>query len=55
MKLANLLMDRRINIDLKARNKDDAVKELLEMIRQEGIKTDFEEILTCIKEREEES
>jgi len=48
MKLANLLMDRRINIDLKARNKDDAVKELLEMIRQEGIKTDFEEILTGI-------
>lgn len=53
MKLANLLMDRRINIDLKARNKEDAVKELLEMIRQEGIKTDFDEILRCIEEREE--
>ena len=53
MKLANLLMERRIIIDLKARTKDEAVRELLELIRQEGIAIDFDAVLRSIREREE--
>ncbi len=53
MKLANLLMDRRINIDLQSETKEGAVTELLEMIRQEGIVVDFDTVLTSIREREE--
>jgi mannitol/fructose-specific phosphotransferase system IIA component (Ntr-type)/CBS domain-containing protein len=53
MKLANLLMDRRINIDLKARNKEQAVRELLEMLRQEEIRVDYNTVLASIREREE--
>lgn len=53
MKLANLLMERRINMDLQAKNKDDAVRELLEMIQAEGISVDVDTILTCVREREE--
>lgn len=53
MKLANLLMDRRIKVDLKASTKDEAVRELLVMIRSEGVQFDFEEVLASIREREE--
>ncbi|MDH4156833.1 MAG: CBS domain-containing protein [candidate division Zixibacteria bacterium] len=53
MKLANLLMDRRINIDLKATNKEQAVRELLEMLRQEEIPVDYDTVLASIREREE--
>ncbi len=53
MKLANLLMERRINIDLKARTKIEAVKELLEMIKREGVSFDYDEVIKCIWEREE--
>jgi mannitol/fructose-specific phosphotransferase system IIA component (Ntr-type)/CBS domain-containing protein len=53
MKLANLLMDRRINIDLKAANKEEAVRELLDMVRNEGIRFDYDLVLRCIREREE--
>ena len=53
MKLANLLMERRINMDLQGRTKDEAVRELLTMIGNEGIGFDVEEVLTCIREREE--
>jgi CBS domain-containing protein len=53
MKLANLLMERRISMDLKARNKDEAVQELLDMIAAEGITLDRNEILQSIREREE--
>ncbi len=53
MKLANLLMERRINMDLKGRTKDDAVRELLAMIGDEGISFDSDEVLRCIREREE--
>ena len=53
MKLANLLMDRRIDIDLKAKNKEQAVRELLEMLRQEEIPVDYETVLASIREREE--
>ena len=53
MKLANLLMDRRINIDLKAKNKEQAVRELLEMLRQEEIPVDYDTVLSSITEREE--
>jgi PTS system nitrogen regulatory IIA component len=53
MKLANLLMERRINMALKSRTKDDAVRELLEMIPSEGLNLDIETILQSIREREE--
>ncbi|MEA3297736.1 MAG: PTS sugar transporter subunit IIA, partial [candidate division Zixibacteria bacterium] len=53
MKLANLLMERRINIDLKSRTKDEAISELLDMLRQEGISLNYEAVLQSIREREE--
>lgn len=53
MKLANLLMERRINIDLKARTKDEAVQELLGLILAEGIDLDLDKINSSIREREE--
>lgn len=52
MKLANLLMERRINIDLQARTKEEAVHELLDMIKREGVRLDFEAIERSIWERE---
>ncbi|HWR83771.1 MAG TPA: CBS domain-containing protein [Candidatus Deferrimicrobium sp.] len=53
MKLANLLMERRINIDLKAGTKDVAVQELLDLIQREGVKLDYDGVLASIREREE--
>ncbi|MDD5426465.1 MAG: PTS sugar transporter subunit IIA [candidate division Zixibacteria bacterium] len=53
MKLANLLMDRRINLDLQARTKDEAVNELLDMIKEEGVVLDYDAVLSSIREREE--
>ncbi len=53
MKLANLLMERRINMDLRSRTKDDAIRELLGMVKDEGIKVDLDAILNSIREREE--
>lgn len=53
MKLANLLMERRINLDLAARTKDDAIREMIEMLKGEGMKLDFDAILESIREREE--
>ncbi|MBU0984055.1 MAG: PTS sugar transporter subunit IIA [candidate division Zixibacteria bacterium] len=53
MKLANLIMERRINTDLQARTKDDAVLEMLSMIRSEGVEVDCDAIVACIREREE--
>ena len=53
MKLANLLMERRINIDLKARTKDEAIHELLDMISAEGVKLDYNEVIQSIHERED--
>ncbi len=53
MKLANLLMERRINIDLQALTKEGAVHELLDMIKREGVRLDFEAVARSIWEREE--
>jgi CBS domain-containing protein len=53
VKLANLLMERRINIDLQARTKEEAVHELLDMIKREGVRLDFEAVERSIWEREE--
>ncbi len=53
MKLANLLMERRININLQAGTKEEAVHELLDMIKREGVRLDFEAIERSIWEREE--
>ena len=53
MKLANLLMERRIKTNLKARTKEEAVRELLDMIRLEGVKLNYESVLKSIWEREE--
>jgi mannitol/fructose-specific phosphotransferase system IIA component (Ntr-type)/CBS domain-containing protein len=46
-------MERRIKMDLTSRTKDEAVQELLTMIRDEGVDLDFETVLTSIREREE--
>lgn len=53
MKLANLLMEHRINLSLRSRSKGEAVVELLEMIRETGVQFDFVEVLRSIREREE--
>lgn len=53
MKLANLLMERRINLDLGSHTKDEAVCELLGMIKGEGVRLDFDAVLHSIREREE--
>ena len=53
MKLANLLMERRIAIDLRATTKAQAVLELLEMIRAEGVKMNYVDVMRSIEEREE--
>jgi len=53
VKLANLIMERRINLNLKSRDKEGAIQELLEMIRSEGINLDFEHVMESIREREE--
>lgn len=46
-------MERRINIDLQAHTKEEAVHELLNMIKREGVRLDFEAIERSIWEREE--
>ena len=53
MKLANLLMEDRINLDLKSRTKGAAVCELLGMLHDEGIDLDFDAIIDSVREREE--
>lgn len=53
MKLANLIMDRRTITDLKARTKDEAIRELLDLIVAEGISLDAGGILQTVREREE--
>ncbi len=53
MKLANLLMERRIIIDLKARSKEEAIIELLELIKNEGVNLNYDEVLQSVRSREE--
>jgi CBS domain-containing protein len=53
VKLANLLMDRRINLDLRAETKDEAVNELLDLIKEEGVSLDYDAVLRSIRERED--
>jgi CBS domain-containing protein len=53
VKLANLIMERRVNIDLRARTKEEAVQELLEMIKAEGVKLEYDTVLQSVWEREE--
>ncbi|MBD3258793.1 CBS domain-containing protein [candidate division GN15 bacterium] len=52
MKLANLLMERRITMDLQSRTKDEAVRELLDLIETEGLRLDYRAIMDSIRERE---
>lgn len=53
MKLANLLMERRIEMNLSSRTKEEATNELLGLIAAEGINLDMEKIKASIREREE--
>lgn len=53
MKLANLLLERRILLDLVSTTKADAVRELLGLLKNEGIKFDFDGIFASVMEREE--
>ena len=46
-------MDRRINVDLKARTKDEAVNELLDLLRGEHVDLDYEEVIRSVQSREE--
>ncbi len=42
-----------MTVDLKARTKDDAVRELMGLIREEGVELDYDSVLASIHEREE--
>lgn len=53
MKLANLLMERRIRIGLRARTKDEAVRELLDLLAAEGVEFDYGDLLESVRDREE--
>lgn len=53
VKLANLIMERRINANLSARTKDEAVQELLSMIRDDGVSLNYDAVLQSVREREE--
>jgi len=53
VKLANLLMERRVKLGLTATTKDDAVQELLGLLRKEGVKFDYDAVLASVREREE--
>jgi len=46
-------MERRISINLKAKTKDEAILELLGLVRNEGVQLDFDAILRSVREREE--
>ncbi len=46
-------MDRRINVDLKARTKDEAVNELLDLLRGEQVDLDYDEVIRSVQSREE--
>ena len=53
MKLANLLMERRIKVDLQSRTREGAVHELLDLLRVEGVRFDYDRIIESIRGREE--
>lgn len=53
MKLANLLMERRIKLGLRSKTKDEAVRELLNMLRDEGVSFEYDGVLESVREREE--
>jgi mannitol/fructose-specific phosphotransferase system IIA component (Ntr-type)/CBS domain-containing protein len=46
-------MERRINADLHAQNKDEAVRELLDLLKREGVQVDYDAIVRSVQEREE--
>lgn len=53
MKLANLLMERRIKLGLRATTKDEAVRELLDLLKAEGVDFQYDAVLTSVREREQ--
>ena len=53
MKLANLLMERRIKVDLQSRTREGAVHELIDLLRVEGVRFEYDRIIESIREREE--
>jgi mannitol/fructose-specific phosphotransferase system IIA component (Ntr-type)/CBS domain-containing protein len=53
VKLANLLMERRIRLGLRATTKDEAVRELLDMLKAEGVSFGYDAVLESVREREE--
>ena len=53
VKLANLLMERRIKVELQARTKEDAVMELLDLVKAEGVEMDYAEVVKSIQMRED--
>jgi CBS domain-containing protein/mannitol/fructose-specific phosphotransferase system IIA component (Ntr-type) len=46
-------MERRVSIELMAKTKDEAIVELLAMLRGEGMQLDYDAVLSSIREREE--
>lgn len=46
-------MERRVKLGLTATTKDDAVQELLGMLRAEGVQFDYDAVLASVREREE--
>jgi len=53
MKLANLIMERRVISEMSARTKDEAVVELLKLLKSEGVKIEFDDVLKAVRDREE--
>lgn len=46
-------MERRVKLGMTATTKDDAVQELLGMLRAEGVQFDYDAVLSSVREREE--
>lgn len=53
VKLANLLMERRVKLDLTARTKEAAILELLQLLKDEGIQMDWDDVFKSIQDREQ--
>ncbi|MCR5606869.1 MAG: PTS sugar transporter subunit IIA [Treponema sp.] len=50
--LSDVLTEKSVTSNLKAKNKDDVIKELIELLEESGKVTDREEVLKAINKRE---
>lgn len=52
MDIAAVLNEKCIELNLKARNKEEAIRELTDLLSEQGLITDQEEFFTAVQERE---